>query len=144
MKSNARLLHDRDLSAVFGAHGPGLPFVFNDAIWAKYRLGERTQAKDPATQAPATRNPFRTTIVGRLCTDSGMETLQGRGVRFWGCNKSLRSWSFDLADAGFGDSQTIAADLTAGLLPGVFLVPAMIIATNRAQEEGFSYVWAGG
>jgi intracellular sulfur oxidation DsrE/DsrF family protein len=137
-------LHETYLVAVFGAHGPGLPFVFTDAVWAKYRLGERTQAKDPLTQLPATRNPFLTVLTGRLCTDSSISALQHRGVRFWGCNKSLRGWAGELADAGLGEVESVTAELTAGLLPGVFLVPAMILATNRAQEEGFTYAWVGG
>ena len=33
-------------------------YAFDDNLWAKYKLGELFKADDPATGAPATRNPF--------------------------------------------------------------------------------------
>src|ERR1041385_5485571 len=32
-------LRDNQLNVVFGAHGSGLGFVLNDAMWAKYQIG---------------------------------------------------------------------------------------------------------
>jgi hypothetical protein len=37
----------------------------------------------------------------------------------------------------------VREEILANLLPGVTPVPALIIAVNRAQEAGFSYVFLG-
>jgi hypothetical protein len=34
------------------------------------------------------------------------------------------------------------SELSGGRLPGVILVPAMVVAINRAQERGFTYIRA--
>jgi intracellular sulfur oxidation DsrE/DsrF family protein len=126
-------MKDTDLSAVFGAHGGALPLVMNDALWSKYEFGKRYAENDPATRQAAMRNPFATG------SPASIERLQQRGVRFLACMRSIRRLSGELA-AGQGNADTIRAELTANLLPGVTPVPAMIVATNRAQEAGLTYV----
>lgn len=37
----------------------------------------------------------------------------------------------------------VRAQLLEGLLAGVTVVPGALVALNRAQEEGFAYVYAG-
>jgi intracellular sulfur oxidation DsrE/DsrF family protein len=48
------------------------------------------------------------------------------------CKNSLGGFAGQLADA-------IRGDLLGNLLPGVVLVPAMVIAIERAQAAGFAY-----
>jgi len=36
----------------------GIPYAFEDSLWAKYKFGEMFKADDQLTKAPATRNPF--------------------------------------------------------------------------------------
>ena len=84
-------LADKDINVVFGASGASLPFIFNDAMWGKYDLGRRYNAVDPQTKEPLTRNIFRQNLPGKTCGDHSIEALQRRGVRFIGCNRSLRS-----------------------------------------------------
>lgn len=67
-------------------------FTYNDAIWAKYRLGEKYAVTDPATGAPATRNVFRNYRFASpsqdpnnpqsIYQDTGIEVLQSRGAVF--------------------------------------------------------------
>jgi intracellular sulfur oxidation DsrE/DsrF family protein len=67
-----------------------------------------------------------------------LTALQQRGVRFLGCGRSFNALAATLAGAG-GDVSALEAELHAGVLPGVMIVPAMVIAVNRAQESGITY-----
>src|SRR5207249_1537205 len=44
----------------YGAPGfpASMPLAWNDAMWAKYKLGELLKLTDPATRAPTVRNTF--------------------------------------------------------------------------------------
>jgi intracellular sulfur oxidation DsrE/DsrF family protein len=129
-------MKDVDLSVVFGAHGAALPLVMNDALWAKYEFGRRYAENDPVTRAPATRNPFASG------GDMSVARLQERGVRFIVCLRSIRRLSGELAPNA-ATAEQVRQEIIAHLLPGVTPVPAMIVATNRAQEAGLTYVYAG-
>lgn len=125
-----------DVNAVIGVHGAALVIGFNDAAWAKYGMGKAANIMDPATKEPATKNTFN--LGGAL----GVETLQKRGAVFLMCNNALRLRSRMLAGERNEPFDQVYADLAASRLPGVILVPAMVVAINRAQEAGFTYVRA--
>lgn len=126
---------DSDVNVVFGVHGAATAMMLNDAMWERHDLGRRNSITDPGSRAPARRNLFATggTSVARL---------QERGVRFIVCMRSIRRLSGELAGAG-GSADQVRAELLANLLPGVTSVPAAIVATNRAQEAGLTYVYIG-
>jgi intracellular sulfur oxidation DsrE/DsrF family protein len=63
-----------------------------------------------------------------------------RGVVFLMCNNALRLTSQALAKARGEAAEAVYEDLKASRLPGTVLVPAMVVAINRAEEAGFSYV----
>src|SRR3954463_8246766 len=50
---------DADISAVLTFYGATTFYALNDAVWAKYKLGEFVDATDPVTGKPATTNPWR-------------------------------------------------------------------------------------
>ena len=130
-------LKDVAINAVVGMHGGALVMGLNDALWAKYELGKRANENDPRTQAPAVRNPFASgspTSIGRL---------QERGVRFIVCGRAIRRLSGELATAAGTSPDQVRTEILANLLPGVIEVPAMIVAVNRAQEAGLTYVALG-
>src|SRR5262245_35026135 len=56
-----------------------LPINASDALWAKFRLGERSKIVDPSTKQPAVRNVFLDDV----------KALQARGTVFWQCNVAL-------------------------------------------------------
>lgn len=130
-------MKDSDLNAVVGIHSGALFLGLNDAMWAKYELGKRANEMDPRTQAPATRNPFASG------SPTSIARLQERGVRFIACGRSLRRHSGELANAFGTPVDQVRAELQANLLPGVIEVPAFIVAVNRAQEAGLTYVALG-
>ena len=123
-----------EANAVIGVHGGALSIGFNDAAWAKYSLGRSSSVTDPATREAAVKNIFARD--GRL----SVEESQKRGVVFLMCNTALRLRSRALAAERGEPYETVYADLNASRLPGTVLVPALVVALNRAQEAGFTYV----
>jgi intracellular sulfur oxidation DsrE/DsrF family protein len=133
-----------------------IPLAFNDTIWAKYALGEYTGLKD-ASGKPYTRNVFnRPTaqdlhlLIQAMGTPNipalseavpalGIESLQKMGTKFIICNNALGLWCLELEARGKGKASDIEKELRANLLPGVTLVPAMVIAIDKAQEAGIKY-----
>jgi len=133
-----------------------IPLAFNDSIWAKYELGAYTGLKD-ADGKPYTHNVFNKPTPKDLhllmqAVDSptipaladavpalGIESLQKMGTKFILCNNALGIWCLELEARGKGKAQDIDKDLRANVLPGVTIVPAMVIAIDKAQEAGIKY-----
>lgn len=126
----------RNLSAVIGVHGMALPIGLGDAAWDKYELGKRINVNDPDTNEPARRNVFA--VGGPYSID----TVMGRGVVLLVCNVALTLTSTALAKARSVPQAQVYDDLRASILPGAVLVPGLVVAINRAQEKGFTYVRA--
>jgi hypothetical protein len=116
-----------------------LPINASDAIWQKYRLGERYKIIDPSTKQPAVRNIFLND--DRAGTVS-VKALQARGSVFWQCNVALGAIAQQLAEATQQSAQDVRAELLSGLNPGVRLVPSHVMALGIAQEHGFTYMKA--
>jgi hypothetical protein len=133
-----------------------IPLAFNDSIWAKYGLGVYTGLKDADGKA-YTRNVFNKPTTSDLhllmqAIDSpmipaladaipalGIESLQKMGTKFLLCANALGIWCLELEARGKGNAQDIDKELRANLLPGVTIVPAMVIAIDKAQEAGIKY-----
>ena len=133
-----------------------IPLAFNDAIWAKYELGAYLGLKD-ADGKPYTRNVFNKPTPNDLhlllkavdlpmipalseaMPAIGIESLQKMGTKFILCNNALGIWVLELEARGKGKAADIDKELRANLLPGVTIVPAMVIAIDKAQEAGIKY-----
>jgi intracellular sulfur oxidation DsrE/DsrF family protein len=133
-----------------------IPLAFNDVVWQKYGLGVYTGLKDADGQ-PYTRNVFNRPTSRDLhllmqAIDSpmipaladampglGIESLQKMGTTFVLCANALGIWCLELEARGKGKAQDIDKELRANLLPGVTIVPAMVIAIEKAQEAGIKY-----
>jgi hypothetical protein len=126
-----------DINVLVAISHKAFPMNATDALWEKFRLGERWNINDPSTGTPSVRNIF----LGAASNPGGatVRGLQARGVVFWQCNFALGAVASELAQAGGGKAQEIRADLTAGLLSGVRLVPAHTWAIGFVQERGFTY-----
>jgi hypothetical protein len=132
-----------DVQAVLGIHGDAYPIVFSDAIWAKYDLGRRVKARDPRTGKPALRNVLWQPREGEEMYEYSVNALQPRGAKFILCNNVLRFVARTLAQESRATYDATRAELIAGLLPNVTVVPAIVVALGLAQERGCSYVYAG-
>lgn len=133
---------ERDVNLVIGVHGEGIPFVLTDALWSRYRIGEQYEVTDAATKAPGKRNVFTEANVvpdGPVTREQSVEALQRRGVRFLICMNTIAGATKKLAAAGLGAPDEIHAALMGGLLPGVIMVPAMVVAFTQLQERGLKY-----
>lgn len=148
------------VSAVGTFYGIGgqssIPLAFNDSIWAKYALGEYTGVKDAAGK-PYTRNVFfRPTeqdthllmqamgvpnipMFSGVMPAIGIESLQKMGTTFLLCANALGGWCAELEARGKGKAADLDTELRANLLPGVVIVPAMVIAIEQAQRAGIPY-----
>ena len=133
-----------------------IALAFNDATWAKYGLGEYLGLKD-ASGKPYTRNVFNKPtkdelhlVTQALQTPTipaladfmplmGIESLQKMGAKFILCNNALEAWCLELEARGKGKMADILTDLKANRLPGVTIVPAMVIAIEKAQAAGIKY-----
>jgi hypothetical protein len=131
---------DADIDAVLTFYGMTTFLGLDDAVWAKYRLGEFLEMTD-ASGKPATSNPWRVNpvVLGMTLPGAGIEPLQKRGATFILCNNALTIFSGLLAQKRGLDAAAVYADLKANILPGVELVPGMVVAIEQAQRAGLSY-----
>ena len=129
---------------------------FNDAMWAKYALGDCLGLKDK-TGKPYTRNVFQKPtaddvhlLIQAFQTPNipelagavpaiGIENLQKMGTKFLMCANALGAWCLELQARGKGKSDEIEKDLRGNLVSGVTIVPAMVIAIEKAQAAGIRY-----
>jgi hypothetical protein len=132
---------DADIDGIGTFYGATTFYGVNDAMWAKYRLGEFLQANDPATGKPAVANPWRAApvILGMSMPQASIESLQRRGATFILCNNALTLFAGMVARARGLDADAVYADLAANILPDVELVPAMVVAIEQAHAAGISY-----
>jgi hypothetical protein len=124
-----------DINTAVGISGPAFPMNASDRLWAKYKLGERSKIVDPMTKQPAVRNIFY--------EDGGeisVKAIQARGAVFWQCNVALGLVAQQLAASFQMPVAEVRADLVAGFVPGVRLMPSHVMALALAQERGFTYM----
>jgi hypothetical protein len=124
-----------EVNAVIGIAFSAFPINVSDALWAKYGLGERWEVKDPETSAWAVRNVFRSGGATPREQKAKVEALQARGALLWQCNHALDRAAEALATATHASLDSVRAELVAGLLPGVRLVPAHTLLLNLVQER---------
>ena len=132
---------DADINAVLTFYGATTFYGLTDAAWAKYRLGEFLDTRDPATGKPATSNPWRTApvVLGLTLPSASLESLHKRGATLILCNNALTIFSSLLAAQRGLEAKDVYEDLKANILPGVHLVPGMVIAVEQAQRAGLTY-----
>ena len=132
-------LENADLAVIIGMRHRSAPFAFNDAMWAKYgeTLAKRAEFVDPKTKDAPKVNYFtpKATATGR---PRGFAALMALGVQFSVCNLSTRAIAGLIAEASGGTADEKYKEITANLIDRARLVPAGIIAVNRAQERGYS------
>lgn len=139
---DAQKLTTDDVSAVVVFRHFAMPMLLNDKIWAKYKIGELINVKDPKTNAPATRNIFR----AEMPLNPGLtyeQVIATRPVVFAACNMALTVFSGMAAPKAGVTADAAKKEWTANLVAGVALVPSGVYAVNRAQQTGCTYCWAG-
>ncbi|MCU7551020.1 hypothetical protein OCK74_18015 [Chitinophagaceae bacterium LB-8] len=139
----------KDNSVVVVLRHSAIGYAMDDSMWEKYKFGEFFKAEDPATKAPATRNPFwkpkpgdfKVPGIGNVAI--GINELQESGVMFCACDMALTVYSAIAAQGMQKDPAEVKKEWVAALLPGIQVVPSGVWALGRAQEHGCGYVFAG-
>jgi len=135
-------LTDADLALVICARHQSTQFAFTDDMWAKYSapFADRSKFTDPNTKKPATVNVYRASGYGAVLPSMGttLDAVIRRGVRFAVCQMATRATAGAIARSTGGNADDIYKELTEHLIPNAHLVPAGIVAVNRAQERGYS------
>jgi hypothetical protein len=131
-------LEDADLALVLVLRHAATAFAFNNAMWAKYgkQLADGSGYKDPASTEPPKLNP----------RNSGerpaLDRLAARGAHFAVCGLSTRRLAGLIAGQG-GDTDAVVKELSANTIPNAHIMPAGVVAVQRAQEYGYSLIHVG-
>jgi intracellular sulfur oxidation DsrE/DsrF family protein len=116
----------------------GAPMALQDSLWDRYTIGEDRKVNDPATKAPARRNPFLHAASGEpsYAVEAKIEPLVARGMTILVCNRAAMNMARSLAEKAKRDVEQVRAEVRNGLVPGATLMPNGIFALVRAQNAG--------
>ncbi|MFL5621437.1 MAG: hypothetical protein ACJ8AB_02220 [Gemmatimonadaceae bacterium] len=139
-----------DVTAIVTLYGMTTLLGFNDAMWKKYGIATPLKVMD-ASKAPATSNVFSAAPTGsatlslsgaplQIPADGSIAALQSRGAVFILCNNAFNLW-MQLLGGGGTKSAELRKEFEENMLPGVYLVPAMVVAVNQAQMHGATYMY---
>lgn len=122
------------------------PFGWGDEVWEKYGkiLNGVLKFPDPKTNEPFSVNPMN--IADRRDLPNGgntIESLGERGIIFAVCDAATRVISGVLARNVGGSADEIYAEIVASAIPNSQFVPAGVLTATRAQEYGYSLLYAG-
>ncbi len=131
-------LESGDLAVVIILRHFATPFALNDAMWAKYgtQLSERLKFTDPRTKQAPTVNVYN-------ASGETLDSLVGRGVHFAVCGMATHFFAGAIATNSGGSADTVYAELVANMIGNSHIVPAGIVAVNRAQERGYTFAYVG-
>jgi intracellular sulfur oxidation DsrE/DsrF family protein len=141
-------LKNSDLAVVIVARHMSTLFAYNDAMWAKYgpAMGGLAKLQDPSTKQPPKVNLYNAAAAAAGDLPSMGVTLDSvlkRGVQLAVCQMATRFIAGGLAQAAGGTADAIYSELTSNLVSNSHLVPAGIVAVNRAQERGYAFANIG-
>ena len=116
--------------------------AMTDRLWERYSLGTEYNAKDPATQQPAIRNPFwhRAPSPAPGITLPSIADLIDRGAIILVCDFAMGHLSRRLATKSGRGADDVHADLRKGLIQGAYAVPSGIFGLARSQNAGCAYI----
>jgi len=136
-------LNDSDVAVVIVARHQSTGFAYNEAIWSKYGqlLTRRTNLNDPKTKQAPMFNLYNATGYGASLLNNGVtvESLVKRGVHFAVCNRATHGLADLVAADTKRDAGQVYEEFIGNLFANAHIVPAGIVAVNRAQEHGFTF-----
>ncbi len=135
-------VESKDLAVGIVMRHRSTPFGYNDAIWAKYGtiLGPITPVEDPKSKLAPKVNVYTVEDYASLLPSRGITlgSLTKQGVQVAVCSMATRGIADVIAGQVRGNGDAINAELIANLVPNARMVPAGIVAVNRAQERGYT------
>lgn len=135
-------LKDSDLAVVIVARHKSTSFAYSDAIWAKYgkQLSEQSEYVDPKTKEAPKINIYGP--AGETLQAGKMDALIKKGAQFAVCSTSTRGIATRIAKVNGLEIDAVIKEITSNLIGNAHMVPAGILAVNRAQERGYSFIYA--
>jgi intracellular sulfur oxidation DsrE/DsrF family protein len=131
-------LKDADIGVVIVVRHNSTPFSYNNAIWSKYAaLLARNMGPDFGAKEPPAFNPYFSR------PGSAIEPLLKRGVHFAVCQMATNRYAGVIANSTGAKVDDVYAELTSNLVANSHMVPAGIVALNRAQERGYTLAHGG-
>ena len=122
------------------------PFAYTDTIWAKYSapIFDLIKFTDPKTKQPAKTNLYNSAAYGLTLPNFGttVDNLIGQGVHFAVCDMATHFFAGHVAEQTKQNADAVYRELTSNLVRNSHLVPAGIVAVNRAQEHGYTFAYA--
>jgi intracellular sulfur oxidation DsrE/DsrF family protein len=140
-------LADEDLAVVICLRHFATVFAFNDAMWAKYgeSLSQRVSWVDPVTRGGSTVNRYNDGSSEEGMTNRGikLDQLVARGTHFAVCGMATTVFAGVAARETGQSADAVRAELAANTIENAHIVPAGIVAVDRAQERGYSIQYIG-
>jgi hypothetical protein len=140
-------LPNQDLAIIVVMRHFATPFAFTDTVWAKYGkpMGGMLEFMDPKTKEAPTTNLYNSAAYGLALPNLGttIDSVLKRGTQFAVCDVATKFASGQLAAGGLGDAKAIYSEMTSNMYPGSRIVPAGVVAVSRAQERGYTLIYAG-
>lgn len=137
-------LEAREIAIIVVLRHLSTPFAFTDSIWAKYgaALSAVIDFKDPKTNEAPTANLYMSPVAGLTNRGVTIPSLVEKNVHFAVCGSATRAIAGAVAQSTKGEADTIYTEFTKALVPNAHVVPAGVLAVNRAQEYGYTLLTA--
>ncbi len=139
-------LSERDVAVVVCFRHSATAFGFNDAMWAKYprAMNSTPEMIDPKTKQPPTTNLYYSVDYGLDLPNLGstIQDLVKLGTQFAICGMATKGLAGSIASQTGGNADVIYKELIANTVPNGHIVTAGVLAANRAQEYGYTFLTA--
>jgi len=143
----AYALTEKDLAIVIVMRHFATPFAFNDTVWAKYgkAMGAMLEFKDPKTKEVPTTNLYQASGYGLALPNLGttIEDVRKKGTYIAICDQATHFVAAQLAAGGGTTADAVYKDFTSNTVQDSRFVPAGVLAVTRAQEKGYTLIYAG-
>ena len=139
-------LNENDVAVIVCLRPFATVFAYTDAIWGKYgkAMSDLVMFVDPKTkQAPST-NLLNSADYGLSMPNFGnsIPSVVKRGTHFAVCDMATHFISGQVAMAVKANPDALYKEFASNLIPNGHLVAAGVVATNRAQEYGYTLLTA--
>jgi len=139
-----------DFLVVSATHGSAQFALYDQAIWDKYGLAklagkgfERNSLIVEGGSANADPQNYEDPAGVFSAANSSIPALQKRGAVFMSCHNAIWEQASKLIEAGTNPDKlsidTLAAELTNHLVPGIVLIPGAVGTLPELQRAGFAY-----
>lgn len=129
---------DKDMAIIICLRHASTTLGFNDDMWAKYGSSLGSMGRPAAPQPGAAAPPPPT----KNAQTKALTDAAARGVHFAVCDTATTLLSGMMARQAGSTAEAVHADLVAHLIPNAHMVPAGVMALTRAQEYGYSFLYA--